>query len=73
MENIKTLETAALEERKSVIAAEATEDRSSEELAKIEEELRAINDELETRKAEEAERRAKAEEIVKGAGEIIMD
>lgn len=69
MENIKEMETAALEERKAEITAQVTEERSLEELAAFEEELRAIKDELELRKAEEAERRAKAEEILNGAGE----
>ena len=69
MENIKEMETAALEERKAEITAQVTEERSLEELTAFEEELRTINDELNLRKAEEAERRAKAEEILNGAGE----
>ena len=71
MENIKEMETAALEERKAEITSQVTEERSLEELNAFEEELRAIKDELELRKAEEAERRAKAEEILNGAGEVI--
>ena len=70
MENIKEMETAALEERKATITAEVTEERSLEELTAFEEELRAIKDELELRKAEEAERRSKVEEILDGAGEV---
>lgn len=69
MENIKEMETAALEERKAEITSQVTEERSLEELTAFEEELRAIKDELELRKAEEAERRAKADEILNGAGE----
>lgn len=69
MENIKEMETAALEERKAEITSQVTEERSLEELTAFEEELRAIKDELELRKAEEAERRSKAEEILNGAGE----
>jgi len=70
MDNIKEMETAALEERKAEITAEVTEERSLEELNAFEEELRAIKDELEVRKAEEAERRAKAEEVLSEVGEI---
>ena len=70
MENIKEMETAALEERKAEITTEVTEERSLEELNAFEEELRAIKDELEVRKAEEAERRAKAEEVLNEVGEI---
>lgn len=69
MENIKEMETAALEERKAEITSQVTEERSLEELTAFEEELRAIKDELEIRKAKEAERRSKAEEILNGAGE----
>ena len=69
MENIKEMETAALEERKAEITSQVTEERSLEELTAFEEELRTIKDELELRKAEEAERRSKAEEILNGAGE----
>ncbi len=58
MENIKEMETAALEERKAEITSQVTEERSLEELTAFEEELRAIKDELELRKADEAERRA---------------
>ena len=68
--DIKTMETAALEERLSKIVEEATEERSLEELQAYEEEQRAIKAELEQRVAEEAERRATAEAIVKGAGEV---
>ena len=71
MENIKEMETAALEERKAEITSQVTEERSLEELNAFEEELRAIKDELEIRKAEETERRSKAEEILAGAGEVI--
>lgn len=70
MENIKEMETEALEERRAEITSQVTEDRSLEELAAFEEELRAIKDEIELRKAEEAERRAKAAAIAEGAGEI---
>ena len=70
MENIKEMETAALEERRAEITSQVTEDRSLEELAAFEEELRAIKDEIELRKAEEAERRAKAAAIAEGAGEV---
>ena len=70
MENIKEMETAALEERKAEITSQVTEERSLEELNAFEEELRAIKDELEVRKAEEAERRAKALEVLEGAGEV---
>ena len=70
MDNIKEMETAALEERRAAITVEVTEERSLEELTAFEEELRAIKDELELRKAEEAERRSKAEEILEGAGEV---
>ena len=70
MENIKEMETAALEERKAEITSQVTEERSLEELNAFEEELRVIKDELEVRKAEEAERRAKAEEVLNGVGEI---
>ena len=70
MENIKEMETAALEERKAEITFQVTEDRSLEELTAFEEELRAIKDEIELRKAEEAERRAKAAAIAEGAGEV---
>lgn len=69
MENIKEMETAALEERKAEITSQVTEEKSLEELTAFEEELRAIKDELELRKAEEVERRAKADEILNGAGE----
>lgn len=70
MENIKEMETAALEERKAEITSQVTEERSLEELNAFEEELRAIKDELEVRKAEEAERRAKALEVLAGEGEV---
>ena len=70
MENIKEMETAALEERKTEITSQVTEERSLEELNAFEEELRAIKDELEVRKAEEAERRAKALEVLAGEGEV---
>ena len=70
MDNIKEMETAALEERKAEITSQVTEERSLEELNAFEEELRAIKDELEIRKTEEAERRSKAEEVLAGVGEV---
>ena len=70
MENIKEMETAALEERKAEITSQVTEERSLEELNAFEEELRAIKDELEVRKAEADERKAAVEEILNGAGEV---
>ena len=42
MDNIKEMETAALEERRAAITVEVTEERSLEELTAFEEELRAI-------------------------------
>ena len=70
MENIKEMETAALEERKAEITAAVTEERSLEELNAFEEELRAIKEELDARKSEADERKAAVEEILNGAGEV---
>ena len=70
MENIKEMETAALEERKAEITSQVTEERSLEELNAFEEELRAIKEELDARKSEADERKAAVEEILNGAGEV---
>lgn len=68
--DVKTMETAALEERKAAIAVEAeAADKTAEELNGLADELRAINTEIEERKAAEAERRRIAEEVDTGAGE----
>ena len=69
MENIKELETLALEERCAEIG-ELSQTVEAEQLPELEEELRAIKDELEARKAVEAERRALAAEVAEGAGEV---
>lgn len=69
----KTMETAALEERLSQIVAEATEERTLEELKAYEEEQRTIKAEIEARKAAEAERRATAEAIANGSGDTVTE
>ena len=74
--DFKDMETAALEARKAELAELANQDvetRSLEELNGYAAEMQAINAELEARKQAEAERRALAEEIVKGAGETVME
>lgn len=80
--DIKTMETAALEERLNQILQEATEERSLEELQALEEEQREIREELEERKtaaekeermAAEAERRRQAQRVAGGAGSRIAE
>ena len=72
--DVKTMETAALEERKAAIAVEAeAADKTAEELNGLADELRAINTEIEERKAAEAERRRIAEEVNTGAGETTEE
>jgi HK97 family phage major capsid protein len=63
MEDIKTLETAALEERAAEIDS-VIETATIDELEDLQEEARAIGDEIEARKAAEEERRAQAEAVV---------
>jgi len=69
MENIKEMETLALEERKAEIG-ELSSTVEAEKLPELEEELRAIKEELEERKTVEAQRKALAEAVAEGAGEV---
>lgn len=80
--DIKTMETAALEERLNQILQEATEERSLEDLQALEQEQKEIQAELEERKAAaekekrmaaEKERRRMAEKVAKGAGSRIAE
>lgn len=72
MDNIKEMETAALEERKAQILEESqVEERTLDELKDYEAELRSINEELEERKKTEAERRDTLRDIAAGAGEKV--
>lgn len=63
--DFSTMEMQALETRLAEIKAEATEDKSLEELRALTEEKAAIDTEIEKRKADEAERRKMATEIAK--------
>ena len=61
--DFSTMEIAALEERLAEIKAEATEERTLDELNAFKSEKEAIEAEIENRKADEAERRKAAAEI----------
>ena len=63
--DFSTMEMQALETRLAEIKAEATEDKSLEELRALTDEKAAIDTEIEKRKADEAERRKMATEIAK--------
>lgn len=64
----KTMETSALEERKTAISQEMEVEGA--DLDALLEEVRSINEELESRKAEEAKKIELREMVAQGAGEV---
>lgn len=69
MEEIRNLESSALEERFNALKANAEEDGAN--LEQIAEEMREINAELERRRAEEAKRKEIREAVVHAGSETV--